>query len=114
MHLRDQKKINYLTGMRDTANACCVLRDDYREASINSKSLRFAVTYCAYGRPITTQDSSIQQTYAAGLSFKLTLKRDREGSCVSTGSGITPECVMHCESGFVQNFVTGRVWLSCS
>ncbi len=42
MHLRDPKN-NYLTGMRDTANACCVLRDDFREALINSKILRLAV-----------------------------------------------------------------------
>ncbi len=36
MHLRDPKN-NYLTDMRDTATACCVLRDDFREALINSK-----------------------------------------------------------------------------
>ena len=48
MHLRDPKN-NYLTGMRDTATACCVLRDDFREALINSKIFRFAVGFCAYG-----------------------------------------------------------------
>ena len=33
---------------------------------------------------------------------------------MSSGLGIKPEYVMHCESGFVQKFVTGHVWLSCS
>ncbi len=42
MHLRDPKN-SYLTGMRDTATACCMLRDGFREALINSKILRFAV-----------------------------------------------------------------------
>jgi len=33
---------------------------------------------------------------------KYTLKRDREGSCVSRGSGTTPEYAMHFESVSVQ------------
>jgi hypothetical protein len=48
MHLRDPKN-NYSTGLRDTAIACCVMRDDFREALTNSKNLLFAVGYCAYG-----------------------------------------------------------------
>ncbi len=35
--------------MRDAATACCVLRDAFREAFINSKNFRFAVGFCAYG-----------------------------------------------------------------
>ena len=42
MHLRDPKN-TYLTGMRHTATACCVLRDGFRDALIDSKILRFAV-----------------------------------------------------------------------
>ena len=38
------------------------------------------------------------------LLLKITLKRDREGSLVSRGSGIMPEYLKHCESGFVQRF----------
>ncbi len=48
MHLLDPK-INYLPGLRDTAIACCVLREEFREALTNSKNVRFAVGYCAYG-----------------------------------------------------------------
>ncbi len=50
MHLRDAKN-NYLTDVRDNATACCVLRDDFREALItgNSKIFRCAVGFCAYG-----------------------------------------------------------------
>ena len=47
MHLRDPKS-HYLTGIRDATTACCVLRDDFREALINSIIFRFAFTYCAY------------------------------------------------------------------
>ncbi len=36
MHLRDPEN-NYLTGLRDTAIACCVLREKFREAFIYSK-----------------------------------------------------------------------------
>ncbi len=37
MHLRDPKNSHkYLMGMRDTAVPCCILRDDLREASIDS------------------------------------------------------------------------------
>ena len=46
--------------------------------------------------------------------LKSTLKRDREGSCVSRGSGTTPEYAMHCESVPVQNCYRSRLaelWL---
>ena len=36
------------------------------------------------------------------VCLKETLKRDREGSCVSRGSGTTPECAMHRVSASVQ------------
>ncbi len=37
------------------------------------------------------------------LRLNKTMKRDREGSCVSRGSGVTLECAMLCESVPVQN-----------
>jgi len=60
-----------LTGMRDTATACCVLRDDFREALINSKIFRFAVGFCAYGMH-ACKDATILCVYSGeALSTRL-------------------------------------------
>ena len=52
MLLRDQTN-KYLTGMRDAGIPCCILRDKFREALINSKIFRCAVGFCAYGMCIS-------------------------------------------------------------
>ena len=43
------------------------------------------------------------------MTNEKTLKRDREGSCVSRGSGTTPEYAMHFESVSVQNCYRSRL-----
>ncbi len=89
--------------MRDAGFPCCNLRDEFREALINSKNFRCAVGFCAYGTPMagpaTRKPSPWQQCLACNCRPLFHHRLKRVGSLVglTVASGKTLQ-VPHAKS----------------